>query len=150
MFHREDQIAFDAGEGWQQMIQDLLSGHAELAPTGADFQPTHLVAVIALGKILRAEADDVTIVGEFHITLAAGFCGSALEVFEARLGGLAVHDHDRRHGGAVRREAVLPSLTVVRFGNNLSLRIAIEQYVHGHLPGLIRRDEFYGFTTIRG
>ena len=63
MFHLEDQVRFDSGDGGQEVIQNLLGGHPELAAACADFQPTDLVAVIPLGEIPGAHRNDVAVVG---------------------------------------------------------------------------------------
>jgi hypothetical protein len=75
MFHRQGQVPFDSCERRQNVIQDLLGSHAEFAAPGADFQPARFVAIIALGKILGADADEVSIIGEFHIKSLGAIAG---------------------------------------------------------------------------
>jgi hypothetical protein len=71
MHHFQDDIWFHTGDGGQEVVEDLLGGHAELTAARADFQPAFLVTKIALGEIFCAEQNEITIIGEFHNFLSA-------------------------------------------------------------------------------
>jgi hypothetical protein len=71
MFNLEDEVGFDAGDGGEEVVEDLLGGHAEFAAAGGDFQPAIFVAEVAFGEIFGADGNEIGVVGEFHV----GGCG---------------------------------------------------------------------------
>ncbi len=79
MFDLENEVGFDAGDGGEEVIEDLLGGHPEFAAAGGDFQPAVLVAVVAFGKIFGAHQDEVAVVGQFHNGDAA--CGRTMHSY---------------------------------------------------------------------
>jgi hypothetical protein len=48
------------------VVEHLFRRHPQLAPARGDLQPALAVAVIPFGEILRADLDEVAVVGEVH------------------------------------------------------------------------------------
>ncbi len=67
MLHLDPYVWFDAGYCRQEVIQDLLGGHAEFPATCGHLYPATLVPVIALGKVLGTNQDKVAVIGKPHI-----------------------------------------------------------------------------------
>ena len=66
MFDPEDQFRLHTCDGGEKVVEDLFGGHAKFFPTGRDFHPACLIAVIAFREIFGAQEDKVAVVGEFH------------------------------------------------------------------------------------
>ncbi len=66
VFDFDSDVRLDAGERRQQMIQNLLRRCAKLSTTRTDLQPTLLVAIIALGRALGVDEDEVTLIRKVH------------------------------------------------------------------------------------
>lgn len=66
MFHLDGHVWFDAGKCRQDVIEDLLCGHSECTVARAHFYPAGFIAVIALGEVLGANQDNITIIGQVH------------------------------------------------------------------------------------
>ena len=73
MLHLNCQVRLEAGQGGQEVIEDLFGCRAELSTTRAYLQPANLITVIALRPSLAADEDGVTVVGQFHVSF--GCCG---------------------------------------------------------------------------
>src|SRR5436190_14129315 len=64
VLHLDRDVRLDPGHCWEDMVQHLLSGRAELSTARRHLQPAGFIAVIALREVLRADHDHVTVIGE--------------------------------------------------------------------------------------
>ena len=72
MLHLDHHISLDSSHGGQDMIQDLLRGHAERPAARRHLQPSSPVAEITLCKVSGANQDEVTVIGQVHINRLSG------------------------------------------------------------------------------
>jgi hypothetical protein len=67
MFNLDSEVWFDAGNGGEEVVKNLLGSHAESAALGGNFQPASFVAKVAFGEIFGADGNEIGVIGEFHI-----------------------------------------------------------------------------------
>ena len=63
VFDLEGEVWRDAGDGGEEVVEDLFGGHAEFSAARGDFEPAGLVPVVAFGEALRAQQDQIAVVG---------------------------------------------------------------------------------------
>ena len=66
MLDFDEQVWLHTGHSGEEVIEDLLGSHTELAAARADFQPAFFIAKIALGEIFGSHQNQIAVVGEFH------------------------------------------------------------------------------------
>ena len=76
MFYLKGGAAFEAGEKGEDVVENLLGGHAEFSVARGDFQPACSVAVIALGEDFAVDEDEIRIIREVHKSMIAVAVGA--------------------------------------------------------------------------
>ena len=104
VFHLDAQVGFDASHRGQDVIQNLLGRHPKRPSARADLQPAFFVAIIALGEVLGADQDDITVIGQFHKTWPGnnGWRKRIRRVRRQWLGSAAISQRHQQNGNPQR------------------------------------------------